>query len=307
MSDHLSQLLALTPRRDNGRDTYNSILMAAERLFVENGIDATTITNIIHISGASTQSLYNFFPDRKNSIVIMLSHLRRRRMKHAIRNAVNHVIIHTNLQKMGEAEGMFLPIYLAVRTIVAASFMVRKEKPVLDDMLLRWMIKHNTTIHTEQESIMVDEIAKAVLAMTNNTISEEKATIAAFLMTHATKGVMEGISLTPDPHPAQEQAEHWLIQAFATMIAQNAHLEHSCAGCFSVQMLGTAYPFIPPEPEEAPVTQTVPTQIPEIPAGMLRLLQNPLNEPLRTYDLPQSSELLHNAGGTPYQLPTHGR
>lgn len=57
--------LAKTPKRARGVQRVAELLDASAALFVENGYDATTMTQIAKRAGASIGSLYQFFPTKE--------------------------------------------------------------------------------------------------------------------------------------------------------------------------------------------------------------------------------------------------
>jgi AcrR family transcriptional regulator len=60
------------PKQDRSRRTYDLILIAAERLFIQKGWDSLTTNAVAEAAGVSIGSLYRYFPD-KSSIVRALA------------------------------------------------------------------------------------------------------------------------------------------------------------------------------------------------------------------------------------------
>lgn len=56
--------IELGPKQERSRKTYESFLLAAERLFLERGWDSLTTNAVAEAAGASIGSLYRYFPDK---------------------------------------------------------------------------------------------------------------------------------------------------------------------------------------------------------------------------------------------------
>jgi AcrR family transcriptional regulator len=67
------------PSQDRSRKGLQKILLAAKELFLANGYDETTITQISKKSGVSVGSIYHRFPDKQSILYAVLESYRRAR------------------------------------------------------------------------------------------------------------------------------------------------------------------------------------------------------------------------------------
>ena len=69
----------LAPQQARSRDSLRRILLAATRLFVDDGYDETTIAGIARAGGVAVGSIYRRFPDKRSILLAILEGYRRTR------------------------------------------------------------------------------------------------------------------------------------------------------------------------------------------------------------------------------------
>lgn len=71
--DHVVPRLRRHPRQARSRATYEALLAAAERLFIERGYDAVTADQIAAAAGVSTGTFYAYFGDKRDALLLLLA------------------------------------------------------------------------------------------------------------------------------------------------------------------------------------------------------------------------------------------
>jgi len=69
---HNPKIWRKQPKQGRSANTVQSILQAAERLFVTQGYDATTAEDIVSRAGVAVGSLYDYFPNKKAVALALL-------------------------------------------------------------------------------------------------------------------------------------------------------------------------------------------------------------------------------------------
>ncbi len=64
------------PRQDRAKATVEAIVIAAERLTRQGGIEAWTTNHVAELAGASIGSLYQYFPSKESLVVALYLHRR---------------------------------------------------------------------------------------------------------------------------------------------------------------------------------------------------------------------------------------
>lgn len=87
MHERIKALRALEPDTQ-GRVSYKAILEAAAGLFDQFPAEAITLKDILSTAGVSNQTLYNYFPEGRDDIALVLFDRYQRTVVHDFRNAV---------------------------------------------------------------------------------------------------------------------------------------------------------------------------------------------------------------------------
>lgn len=257
----LQELLRLEPKKDAGKASYKALLEATESLFVSKGIQNVAIADIVKKAGVGNQTLYNYFPKAKSDLALMLYYYRRRRVKHAIRGAVNHLGILLQLPILQGRAPIQIPAYFAARLIIHAMFKVWREKPELDRELLLFMPEHSSPCMTLQSELAMDDVARAVSIVTNLAPSDMRVVRLSIMITFGIKGIMDYAHMryTPDMLVSQD-AEESFARMVGVMLAHTMGDDY-CSGCAAVTSTAARIDnFWRSTIESAPITSTVPTQ-----------------------------------------------
>ena len=217
----IDELYALLPKREAGKASYAAILEAAELVFAGAGIESVKITDVIKKAGVGIQTLYGYFPNGKDDLVLMLWNYRDRRIKHALRNAANQMAALRQLPELMGEEVIDIPPFLLAQIVVTGVLNILREKPALDASLRTHIISHNLVpVGETRTEILVTEVEALLRAATHPVISDRQIKEASFGVTCALKGIYEAAIGGQIPASIIPSMDEMLIEGVAAIIAR---------------------------------------------------------------------------------------
>lgn len=170
------------PRSPLGAATVDAILGAVERILERDGMERLTTNHVAELAGVSIGSLYQYFPN-KESLIGALQDRYAADTSTRVRTALEANVdqpIRTVIMRIGEA-------------VLAAK---QSQRPIH-----RWLIDARTAAGVwERYRAAIDEHVELIASFLAQREDIEVADVraAAFVVVHATEGVIEAVTERPD-------------------------------------------------------------------------------------------------------------
>ncbi len=172
------------PQQARSRQTWDSILDAAESLLVEEGYDDLTTNQIAEEADVSVGSVYQYFPNKEAIVQTIIDRFSERQYE----------ILADGLEELAEADLMD-----AVETIVSNMLEAKRDHPELSRVLFEQLPPVGQyDIHHQWHS-RATELVRNTLASREEDFAPDDLDTAAFILVNGVHGIVQGaVASRPD-------------------------------------------------------------------------------------------------------------
>lgn len=200
-----ADLLRKVPAQRRAEETVRVIFQAVAQILEGEGEEALTTNRIAERSGYSVGTIYQYFPDKKAIVLLMIRRERRRVMDEL------HALM-SEAERSSEHPSRYLRLF--VRTLIQAFAVGRWPRRVM--LKMAWRMDSEPDVMSAMQE-MAQRIGEAILARRHPALREPTHT-SLFVVTRGVMGAIRAAVLEDLPLASTQEFEDELVRMAWVMI-----------------------------------------------------------------------------------------